>query len=475
MPNETPRLALNTFADGEEPWDHTDTVEALDELAIERGPIANRPASGEYPDALYLATDEQTIYRWDENASDWVAAADVGGDGGGNIATVTVASSDSSVSADFNADGTDDHVTINDAIGSLPASGGSVVLTGGQFNLGGKVTDQGKTNVTLTGQGRTTHLLLDSGVQVNAVEITSPNWLITNLRVDGNGENQTGDSNKETQNGIYVDNADNIFVKDCWVEHTFCTNIRYFGACENMQVIGNVCDTTYETEVGITRDSISLHRGGVDHAIITNNHCLNCGGQSIEISGAQYVEVNNNIIDNAQAMGINIHNTNERACEWVTCHGNVVRDSGSGDAGDASGIDIQGNNNTAVGNVVDDLDGNSTDGIRVGRADSDRAAVVGNVVEGVGGNGILVESPNSTIGFNILTGPGDHGIELLSAADNTTVGFNQITGATNQDIIDASTGTLIQANMTEDESGRRFYSQASEPANPRTNDIWFDI
>ncbi|ELY52946.1 right-handed parallel beta-helix repeat-containing protein [Natronolimnohabitans innermongolicus] len=71
MADRTPRLDLGTFEPGDE-WDHTDTVEAVDEHAIVRGPIADRPASGEYDDELYHATDQGITWRWDDASGDWV-------------------------------------------------------------------------------------------------------------------------------------------------------------------------------------------------------------------------------------------------------------------------------------------------------------------------------------------------------------------------------------------------------------------
>ena len=78
MANQTDRFDLQTFDDGETNWDHTDTVEALDELAIDRGPIAARPSTGSYDDELYLATDQRILWRWDANAADWKAGSGLG-------------------------------------------------------------------------------------------------------------------------------------------------------------------------------------------------------------------------------------------------------------------------------------------------------------------------------------------------------------------------------------------------------------
>ncbi|WP_254522920.1 glycoside hydrolase family 55 protein [Natrinema caseinilyticum] len=70
MADQTPRLGLGTYEQGDE-WDHTDTVEAVDEHAIVHGPIAERPASGDYDDELYHATDQGITWRWDASSDDW--------------------------------------------------------------------------------------------------------------------------------------------------------------------------------------------------------------------------------------------------------------------------------------------------------------------------------------------------------------------------------------------------------------------
>ena len=80
MADDTPRLSLSTFDQGDATWDHTDTVETLDELAIDRGPISDRPSSGDYDDQLYFAVDQRILWRWDDSSSDWNAAAGLGSD-----------------------------------------------------------------------------------------------------------------------------------------------------------------------------------------------------------------------------------------------------------------------------------------------------------------------------------------------------------------------------------------------------------
>jgi len=74
----TPRFDLETYQQGDDNWSHTDTVELLDELAVETDTISNRPTSGNYDDELFFATDQKLLYRWDSGQSDWLIEGGIG-------------------------------------------------------------------------------------------------------------------------------------------------------------------------------------------------------------------------------------------------------------------------------------------------------------------------------------------------------------------------------------------------------------
>ena len=80
MADNTPRLNLGTYAQGDEDWSHNDTVEALDELAIDRGPSSSRPTSGDYDHQMFYDLDQRILWRWDAESSDWNAAGGLGAD-----------------------------------------------------------------------------------------------------------------------------------------------------------------------------------------------------------------------------------------------------------------------------------------------------------------------------------------------------------------------------------------------------------
>jgi len=77
MVTPTTRFALDTFDPGES-WDHTDTVQFVDENAIARGPVSSRPTSGDYDNEFYYAVDELILYRWDQGTTTWTEAAGFG-------------------------------------------------------------------------------------------------------------------------------------------------------------------------------------------------------------------------------------------------------------------------------------------------------------------------------------------------------------------------------------------------------------
>jgi hypothetical protein len=78
--SDTPRRTYDRPPIGDDwaaSWDAL--VEDLDKHVVERGVLADRPATGEYDNELYLATDDQTLYRWDDSAASWAVAISSGG------------------------------------------------------------------------------------------------------------------------------------------------------------------------------------------------------------------------------------------------------------------------------------------------------------------------------------------------------------------------------------------------------------
>lgn len=81
MTDNTPRLGLNSYEQGDENWSHTDLVDWVDEHGIDSGTAAERPGTGEYDGEPYLALDQRILWRWDADANDWSAVAGLGSEG----------------------------------------------------------------------------------------------------------------------------------------------------------------------------------------------------------------------------------------------------------------------------------------------------------------------------------------------------------------------------------------------------------
>lgn len=122
-------------------------------------------------------------------------------------ATLVVAASNSldTVRADYVCDGVADEVQINAAIAALPATGGSVVLMDGTYDIDSSII-MNKSNVTLTGQGKNT--IIQTDTPLTMVNTASTNGiLIKNIYFYG--------VNSSGCYGVYLQ-SNNSNVVNCW-------------------------------------------------------------------------------------------------------------------------------------------------------------------------------------------------------------------------------------------------------------------
>lgn len=112
-----------------------------------------------------------------------------------------------------------DYASIQDAINSLPAAGGTVLIPAGLYLISSPIRIP--SNVVLTGEGFDTILKLADGANINVLENMNPSeWIdsditIKNMQIDGNRENQTGPAN-----GIFLYTAPNSYIHHVWI-HNF--------------------------------------------------------------------------------------------------------------------------------------------------------------------------------------------------------------------------------------------------------------
>lgn len=128
---------------------------------------------------------------------------------GGRSATRMVAAATASVqmqaAADYLCDGTADDVEINAALASLPASGGTVLLSEGTFTLAAAIS-LNVTSQTLRGMGMGATILaaVSAGgtpVNVGLIQMNSAYGEVSDLTIDGNKANNAAQT---SMIGIYV-------------------------------------------------------------------------------------------------------------------------------------------------------------------------------------------------------------------------------------------------------------------------------
>jgi hypothetical protein len=142
MVSQTPRFNLDKYSQGEDNWSHSDTVDLLDELAVETDVIANRSTSGNYDDELFYATDQKLLYRWDTDQTDWLIEGGLGSSGNrlpslwANTVNSNVTKHATDISEDYTVDSGEGAVFAGPVTGTGSISGNgkiSVIQEGHQF------------------------------------------------------------------------------------------------------------------------------------------------------------------------------------------------------------------------------------------------------------------------------------------------------------------------------------------------------
>ncbi|MNW34043.1 Pectate lyase superfamily protein [compost metagenome] len=254
----------------------------------------------------------------------------------GRAATVVVAASNSSdktkSSADYVCTGTDDQITINNAISELPVEGGKVLLMEGAYTVSNGIMQPN--GVTLEGMGMSTIIRLRDLQSTNVSIIQNADTLngninieVRNLLIDGNKANAISGvmygvyyafvsfgkiENVRVLNmrssGIHITNnsSDNIVIgnyckanKDSGIlissnsgNNTFMSNNcrdnssnGIFNNSSDNTIIGNTC----------SGNSTGISNSGSNNTIIGNN-CSNNFGAGISISNGSYNNVQNNTV-----------------------------------------------------------------------------------------------------------------------------------------------------------------------------------
>jgi len=163
-----------------------------------------------------------------------------------------------------------DYSSIQEAIDSLPPSGGTVYIPAGTYVISTPI--KVPSNVVLLGDGFDTVLKLADEANCNVIEnMHLGEWVdenieIRNMQIDGNGETQT-----VRCNGVYLDTAPNSRVEHMWVHNfprwTLSMGILIYRS-PNAVVRWNVVEDNKYTGIMVQHSDSSL----VSHNFLSRNH-----------------------------------------------------------------------------------------------------------------------------------------------------------------------------------------------------------
>ena len=196
--------------------------------------------------------------------------------------TITIACSTSKHknTADYHCNGTNDQAVINNAISSLPSTGGKIVLLEGTYNISGQI-NVNKPNVTICGMGNSTVLNCKQGIW--GIAATQTNFTVANLKMTFDTYNGNGNSIC-----IYASGS------RCKFENLDLSNAVYGINCGGgYSIIRNVTATGNRTNIHL----------GSGHNVVSDCYSENAQETGVRIEG-EYNIVANCYISDAEIYGV---------------------------------------------------------------------------------------------------------------------------------------------------------------------------
>ncbi|MBA7614640.1 hypothetical protein ES703_21908 [subsurface metagenome] len=319
------------------------------------------------------------------------------------VATLLVAASDAldriRAQADYLCDGVDDEVQINAALNALPASGGTVVLSEGNFVIADPITIPAN-NITLSGQGRSTFingnalLTTEHGIVLDGFTNCTVRDLTIQTQNGGgkvchcihiaNGANSTNITQvifaASDEDGIHIDGTTmyDVTIRQC----TFLTDIDDHGIFIDLTAANTIFRTTIHDNLiqGTGQEGIEFGATGAGHIYceVTDNIIFVTDAVAgISINGMTYSDLSNNFVYGAATVGIEL-----LASSYCTLEGNMALS-------------------------------NTTDGITF--TNCDECILTGNLSHSNGSEGILIDvnSAQNKIEGNHVCHNTHDGIEVL--------------------------------------------------------------
>lgn len=380
------------------------------------------PVKGE----VFYLSDESTYYTFD--GSQWWS---IGGTTGGDktVATKIVAAFNSDLSggktADYICDGIDDQQQINQAINSLPASGGVVYLLEGRYWIS-SVLLEGETlkgivphsNTSIIGAGIGTQIIVIGTPPLYAINALSVNNVfISGLIIDGINFNTVTNSKVDK---VYIQSATD-----------YCIGLDN----SSNNIISNSNLYPFSLTSGIKLGNHS------NNNIISGNNIQTNTGEGIGIfTSSNNNVISGNIVSNCMFSGINIGSSNN------TISKNNIQNN-------LSGISLfdSANNNTISGNNTQN---NYWVGIALGRNSSNNIISNNNIQENkYKGIDIYESSNNNTISGNVLYENGQTVSDAISihSSNKNIISYNRIYDSTRR-----GSGTEYGINISDNASNSNY-------------------
>ena len=343
---------------------------------------------------------------------------------------VCASDADDQITCDIVSNGTDDNVDIVAAITALPATGGSVSLSDGTFNV--SVITIAKDNVLIQGQGESTIVRLQNTENVDVFEGTSrSNVTIRDLKIDGNKINNLSGLGRGID--FAAAGTTNITIERVWVLNTSDRGIRLADSIHS-RILNSIIQGT-QAEGIVFEESASTFQYG----LIQGNTLLDTGVDdsihALRVVGNGVV-VDSNTIDTSGAFGISI------SASTTAGDGNIVSNNFVKDTV-LEGINVEdGDHNLIVGNHVRSTGTDYGISIFENVTTADYNEVSNNVIFQSNKSGIVLDGSDlGIVSNNIIIDPNvadtalggqGSGIGLFSSANDNIIEGNQITDVQNK-------------------------------------------